>query len=174
MESVVHGLAQNNYVVSIANLGGIIAFLVLLFGFTRWAYRFGKAAYRKNIRVAIYRARRRNYALARRAALDLHTFISLVVVLAVALLFATLGIIIGAVGLVLSRVMPPEESISTTFNVSPTWDAIVGAMMVYAPTALFLFMAWKLVMLAWTTRRIRSKLMIRKSRNAAEEASRQQ
>lgn len=171
MDSVVHGLAENNYVVSIANLGGIIALLVLLYGFTQWAYRFGKAAYRQNIRVAIYRARRRNYVRARRAALDLHTFVSIIVIQGVAVLFGALASVIGAVAWVTRFTLPPEERISAALQVSQSWDRAAGVIMLYAPLTLLLFVAWKLVRFSMATRRIRSKLMVRKWRNAAKVAA---
>ena len=171
METVVQGLAENNYVVSIANLGGIIAFLILLYGFTRWTYRFGKAAYRQNIRVAIYRARRRNYVRARRAALDLHTFVSMIVIQGVAVLFGAMASVMGAVAWVARFTLPPEERLSAALEVSQSWDSTSGVIMLYAPLALLLFVPWRLVGCALATRRIRSKLMVRKWRNAAKAAA---
>ena len=126
MDAVANGLAENNYVVSIANFGGVIAFIVLLVGFTRWAYRFGKATYRQNIRVAFQRARRRNYLSARRAAVDLHTFIGLIVLWSIILLFAAMTSIVGIVAWSTRSMVRPEDKLSTALNVSPAWDTVAA------------------------------------------------
>jgi hypothetical protein len=171
MNTVIQGLAQNNYVLSVANLGGIIAFLVLLYGFGRAAHRFAKTAYRENIRAAVHRARRRNFIQAKRCALDLHTFISAIVIYGIMVVLAAMACVVGVVAWGTHYTLPPEQTLSSFLHISPTWDTITGAVMLYAPLILLLLAVTRLAKLASNTRRVRVKLVLRKLRRSREEGN---
>jgi hypothetical protein len=155
VQSIVHALADNNYVVALANFGSIIALLVLVVGFSVWMLRFLGAAYRQNVRAALYRVRRRSVMQAERAANDLHTFVGLLALHTLAL-FASLMTVIFAFASVMLVALHPEMDKSLLRM--PT-------LIMYFPTLLLSVVCFlRVVHLARNTLRIRRKAVRRAKR----------
>jgi hypothetical protein len=159
MDTVAHGLAANYYIVAVANVGGVIALVLLLYGFCRWLFRFARTAYRENIRVAIYRARRRAVIEARRSAVDLHLFVANVLMRGVLTL---LGLVALLLGLFSSLIMRENAILAHPANPHVHVLAkLVATMSIVAPMVLFMFYTFSLWRLVTNTKRVRWKLMLR-------------
>lgn len=112
MNSFAEPLAQNVYIVAIANIGALVGFVFLVIAGLRRAIAFGKVAYKNNVKVAIARSKRRMVVRSRECSIDVYIYLSTFINYSARLLLMTLVLAMSSfssIGLPAINASSPES-----------------------------------------------------------------
>lgn len=142
MESFATPLAQNVYVVAVANIGALIAFALILYNLVLRAIRFTRSAYQNTLKIALAKVARQRLVERVIAATDIHLFMAKNAIYAAHIVLGSILITMSLIGLSGARLPKVSGSSLPTFI-----DRVFP--FVSAATALF-----GLAIVAWNIERL--------------------